>query len=161
MSKSAAPPKSEKPLYSVASYKVDDSIGYLLKLVRSSLSSAVDRQMVDHDISHDQWGILILLAKGHGETAAELARVMESDTGSMTRMIDRLEAKGLVSRRRCGEDRRVVWLELTEPGRELAGKLTSIVVKVLNQHLHGFSVEELDTFKSFLRRMLANRETQR
>lgn len=161
MSKLAPTSKSEKPLYCVAGYKVDESIGYLLKLVRASLTGAVDRQMADHDISHDQWGVLIMLAKGHAETAADLARVMESDTGSMTRMIDRLEAKGLVSRRRCGEDRRVVWLELTDPGREIAEKLTTIVVKVLNKHLHGFSADELDTFKGFLRRMLANRETQR
>lgn len=157
MPKSAVSLKSEKPLYCVADYKVDDSIGYLLKLVRASLTSAVDRQMVDHDISHEQWGVLIVMAKGHGETAADLARVMECDTGSMTRMIDRLEVKGLLNRRRCGEDRRVVWLELTDAGRELAEKLTSIVVKVLNQHLRGFTADELDTFKGFLRRMLANR----
>jgi DNA-binding MarR family transcriptional regulator len=160
MSKEAAKdPAARKPkaLYSVASYKVDDSIGYLLKVVRTSLTCEVDRRMADHEISHDQWGVLIVMAKGQGATAAELARLLEQDTGSMTRMIDRLEAKGFLARRRSEEDRRVVWLELTTAGRKLAETLTSVVVDVLNQHLKGFSVDELDTLKSFLRRMLANR----
>lgn len=147
-----------KALYSVGNYKIDESIGYLLKLVRASLTNSIDRQIAERDISHDQWGILLLLAKGHGETAADLARVMACDTGSMTRMIDRLEAKGFVSRQRCEQDRRVVWLELTVAGREIARKVTSVVVDVLNQHLRGFSAEELETFKGFLRRMLVNRE---
>jgi DNA-binding MarR family transcriptional regulator len=143
-------------LYQVNCYRIEESVGYLIKRVRLALGMAVDREMADFDISHDQWGILIMLSQGSGDTAAELSREMGSDTGSMTRMIDRLEAKGWVSRKRCAEDRRIVRLELTEAGKELADRLPQVMVRVLNRHLTGFSHEELDLFKHFLRRMLTN-----
>ena len=74
----------------------------------------------------------------------------------MTRMIDRLVRKGLLRRARDAKDRRVVRLELTEAGRRLARKLPPVAVKVLNQHLRGFSGAEFEQLKSLLRRMLAN-----
>jgi DNA-binding MarR family transcriptional regulator len=151
------PTSSTPPLYSVGTYRIADSIGFLLKRVRASLTAAVDRQMAEYDISHDQWGVLIVMAQGHEQSAAELARTIECDGGSMTRMIDRLEAKGYLTRERRGHDRRVVWLQLTPAGKDLAEKLKSVVVDVQNHHLRGFTADELEVFKDFLRRMLANR----
>ena len=145
------------PLYTASDFLIDESVGYLLKRVRSVLSAAVEREIADHDVTYEQWGVLLMILKKRGDTAAVLARHMESDTGSMTRMLDRLEAKGLISRTRSTDDRRRVELELTPAGKRMAERLVAAIVKVLNRHLEGFSVEELELFKSFLRRMLANR----
>ena len=144
-------------LYRVVGFDIDENLGYLLKRVRSMLCAAVDREIADHDVTYEQWGVLLMILKGRGDTAAELAREMECDTGSMTRMVDRLEAKDLLKRTRSLDDRRVVRLDLTAGGKRLAERLVAAIVKVLNRHLHGFSVEELETFKGFLRRMLTNR----
>jgi DNA-binding MarR family transcriptional regulator len=76
----------------------------------------------------------------------------------MTRMLDRLEAKQLIVRTRSTDDRRRVQLDLTADGKKKAERLVKAIVKVLNRHLDGFTVDELELFKSFLRRMLANRE---
>ena len=99
-----------------------------------------------------------MILKDRGDTAAMLARGMECDTGSMTRMLDRLEAKDLISRTRSTDDRRRLQLELTPSGKRMAERLVAAIVKVLNRHLDGFSVAELELFKSFLRRMIANRD---
>jgi DNA-binding MarR family transcriptional regulator len=144
-------------LYSVSDFVIDESIGYLCKRVRSMLRAAVEREIADDDVTFDQWGVLLMIMKERGDTAAMLARGMECDTGSMTRMLDRLEAKGLISRTRSTDDRRRVQLDLTDNGKRLAERLLAAIVKVLNRHLDGFSVDELDQFKSFMRRMLANR----
>lgn len=152
-----SPAKSET-LYCVADFMIDESIGYLVKRVRSMLSVAIEREIADHDVTYEQWGVLLAILKGHGDTAATLARVLECDTGSMTRMLDRLEAKDLIIRTRSTDDRRRVQLELTAGGKALAERLVAAIVKVLNRHLDGFSVDELEAFKNFLRRMLANRE---
>ncbi len=146
-------------LYRVADFAIDDSIGHLLKRVRSMLSTAVEREIADSDVTYDQWGVLLAIQTGRGDTAAGLARVMDCDTGSMTRMLDRLEAKDLIVRTRSTDDRRRVQLELTPNGKRLAERLVAAIVKVLNRHLQGFSIDELELFKGFLRRMLANRET--
>ena len=97
-----------------------------------------------------------LIATGCGSTAAELCRFSRYDTGSMTRMLDRLEEKGLIRRVRSSTDRRVIHLELTEAGRELYTLLPPVAIKVLNSHLQGFTRAELELFKNFLRRMQAN-----
>ena len=76
----------------------------------------------------------------------------------MTRMLDRLEAKGLLRRARCAKDRRVVRLELTEEGQRLCREIPYNLSRVLNAMLRGFTAEEVETFKSLARRMLANAE---
>ena len=150
---------SSTPLYRVEDFLIDESIGYLIKRVRAVLSMAVEREIADHDVTYEQWGVLLMILTERGDTAAVLARGMECDTGSMTRMLDRLEAKELIIRTRSTDDRRRVQLELTESGKRLAERLVAAIVKVLNRHLDGFTVDELSLFKSFLRRMLANRES--
>ena len=87
---------------------------------------------------------------------AELARTCEMDAGAMTRLLDRLEAKGLLRRTRSPDDRRVVNLELTEEGREAAAKIPVLLSVLQNECLSGFTAEEWQTLKSLLRRVLAN-----
>ncbi len=154
-------PARPAPLYRVADFCADDSIGYLIKRVRSMLSNAVEREIADSadaDVTYEQWGVLVAILRERGDTAADLARVLDCDTGSMTRMLDRLEAKGLILRTRSTDDRRRVRLELTASGKKKAERLVKAIVQVLNRHLDGFDVAELELFKGFLRRMLANRE---
>jgi DNA-binding MarR family transcriptional regulator len=50
----------------------------------------------------------------------------------------------------------VINLELTESGKVLVEKLPIIAINVLNRYLQGFSGEELEQMKIFLRRLLAN-----
>jgi len=142
--------------YSVESYTPDESVGYLVARVRASLFAAVDREMAPLGVSAAQFVIVLNVAQQRATCAADLAREQSTDTGSMTRMIDRLVRKGLLRRTRDPKDRRVVRLELTEAGRKLARKLPPVAVKVLNQHLRGFSEAEFEQLKSLLRRMLAN-----
>ena len=142
--------------FSTPSYSPAESIGYLVARVRASLFAAVDREMAPHGVSAAQFVILLNVAQQRASCAADLAREQSTDTGSMTRMIDRLVRKCLLRRARDPEDRRVVRLELTEPGRKLARRLPAVAGKVLNHHLRGFSDAEFDQLKSLLRRMLAN-----
>lgn len=153
------PPASgqdEEPLYSAESWTMDESLGYLLHQVRGRLVAAIDTELEPLDITWAQWGTLLKIANGHARTASELCRSMTCDTGSMTRMLDRLEQKDLIRRERSSEDRRIVELSLTAAGQKLYPRLPPIAVKVLNQHLRGFKRDELETMKGFLRRMLAN-----
>jgi len=97
-----------------------------------------------------------VLSKGRADTVAGCARKIDVDTGAMTRMLDRLEAKGFVSRNRSDEDRRVVKVELTKAGHEIVKLIPPTICSVLNFHLRGFSEQEFETFKDLLRRFLAN-----
>ncbi len=89
-------------------------------------------------------------------TAGELARNMSYDPGAMTRLLDRLENKGLLRRVPSASYRRSLVLELTTAGSDLRPKILAAIMKVNNNLLRGFSREEVTVLESFLRRMLDN-----
>jgi len=142
--------------YDPNTYTPCESIGFLLKRTGNLLAATIDRQLAPFDITHAQLGIFLKLLHGSGITAADLAREWMTDTGAMTRMLDRLEEKGFIQRTRSSADRRVVEVTLTTKGKQLADKMTQVVVDTLNHHLRGFTETEIAQFKDFLRRMIAN-----
>ena len=143
-------------LYRAENYRVEDSVGFMITRLRATLFAAVDREVIPWGISSAQGAILIYIAHGRGNRAADIARDYSYDTGSMTRMIDRLVGKGLLRRVHDAADRRVVLLELTPKGGKLTERLPAVAAKALNHHLRGFSRPELDALKGYLGRMLAN-----
>ncbi|WP_245549164.1 MarR family winged helix-turn-helix transcriptional regulator [Noviherbaspirillum massiliense] len=116
----------------------------------------MDRNLAPFDMTHAQLGIFLKLLHGDANTAADLARELMTDTGAMTRMLDRLEEKGFIQRTRSNADRRVVEVALTSKGERLADEMIQVVVNSLNHHLRGFTESEVTQFKDFLRRMIAN-----
>ena len=99
------------------------------------------------------------LYRGCSSTVAELARECDHDAGSMTRMLDRLEAKDLCQRVRSVADRRVVNIELTPNGVAAAQEIPAILSKVQNNYLSGFTLEEWQTLQGYLRRILETAQT--
>ena len=136
-------------------YQPENSVGYLLSRSRMKLAKSLDTALAELDITNAQGGIVLMLASGKYETAADLSRELYIDSASMTRMIDRLEKRGLIRRERSESDRRVVSLVLTKDGEELAQRLPQVYSDVVATSFSGFSTEELETLKSLLRKYLA------
>jgi DNA-binding MarR family transcriptional regulator len=87
---------------------------------------------------------------GGASTPFELSRLLAVDTGLMTRLLDKLEARGLLERSRSNEDRRVVNLSLTAKGSEVAAQLPGLARNVLNPMLRKFSKREFEQLRSLL-----------
>jgi DNA-binding MarR family transcriptional regulator len=158
MSKRRAKAVPDPGFYRGDTYAIEDSIGHVLRVLMGSMNRRIDLQMQEHDLTAMQWKPLLMLKFGRADTAAEMARQNCSDTGAMTRMLDRLEGKGLLRRKRSAQDRRVVHLELTAEGRRVADRIPFGLSTVLNEHLAGFSADEFAQLKSLLQRMIANGE---
>ena len=147
---------STPAFYTPDNYKPDESVGYLMRRILNIVSSAVDHELEPAGLTNAQWVPLLKLYMGNGSTVAELATACTLDAGGMTRMLDRLETKGLLKRVRSSQDRRVVNLELTDAGREVAEGIPALLCGIQNSHMRGFSVEEWQLLKSLLSRILAN-----
>jgi DNA-binding MarR family transcriptional regulator len=119
---------------------------------------AQDKRLAPLEMSAAQWIIVANLATGPGEpkSAADLCKVISYDAGAMTRMLDRLEAKGLIRRTRSSQDRRLLNLELTEEGRAAYPRMREIAMDVANRFLRGFTKAEARQLEGFLNRMLEN-----
>jgi DNA-binding MarR family transcriptional regulator len=85
----------------------------------------VGRTLEPYDITVQQYNVLRIL-RGAGEQGLptlEIAERMIEQAPGVTRLLDRLEIKGLVRRERCAQDRRQVLCWLTTPGLELVERL--------------------------------------
>jgi DNA-binding MarR family transcriptional regulator len=134
------------------------SVGHLLGRARAAVLSGLDAQLTPFGLNAMQYAALKYLADGVARTAADLCRVLYYDTGSMTRIVDHLEEKGLLRRERCREDRRVVFLRVAPAGRAQLPRLRAIGTRVLEDMLAGFSAAEVETLKRYLGRMIDNGE---
>lgn len=152
----AGPPQ---PFYTSKNYLPEDSVGYLMRMVLTALSQDIERQLLPSGLTNAQWLPLFKLAIGKASTVAELARESHLDAGAMTRLLDRMEAKDLCRRVRSEVDRRVVNIELTPAGQVAASGIPQVLSQVQNDYLSGFSPEEFQTLKGFLRRLLDNAQT--
>jgi DNA-binding MarR family transcriptional regulator len=94
------------------------------------------------------------IALGEADSASGLCKGISYDPGAMTRMLDRLERRGLVRRVAHPNDRRASNLELTAEGKEVYPKLRASAMKVLNGFLAGFTQQEARQLEKFLQRML-------
>ena len=142
--------------YQADDYHAEASLAYLLRRVIVSIGQAADRRLESLGLTNAQWVPLLKLHQGRGRTVAELARECTADTGATTRLLDRLEAKGLLRRVRSSEDRRVVNLELTAEGERAAEQIPAVLCEVHNAHLAGFSKDEWQALRGYLGRMLEN-----
>jgi DNA-binding MarR family transcriptional regulator len=149
-------------IYDTASYHPRKSIGALLGRVKVEMIAALDQELASDrrlaplELSAAQWAVIASLAGDERKSASDLCKGISYDAGAMTRMLDRLEGKGLIRRNRSPEDRRLVHLELTDAGRAAYPRMRELSLAVANRFLHGFTKTEARQLESLLSRMLEN-----
>jgi DNA-binding MarR family transcriptional regulator len=137
-------------------FDVRKSLGYLISQVKQRWIDAVEVELKPLDLTAAQYIVLVNIGTGRASTPVDLCRLLQYDTGAMTRLLDRIEAKGVIRRAAHGADRRCVVIELTPAGEELYPKLLQIVVEMNKRALKGFSREEVATLESLLQRVAQN-----
>ena len=153
-------------IYESSTFQPGRHIGALVSRVKVEMLAALDRELSQDkrlaplEMSAAQYIIVANLAAGPGvpKSAADLCKVISYDAGAMTRMLDRLEAKGLIRRTRSSQDRRLMNLELTEEGRAAYPRMREISMANANRFLRGFTKAEARQLEGFLNRMLDNAE---
>ncbi|MFF0578201.1 MarR family winged helix-turn-helix transcriptional regulator [Streptosporangium saharense] len=129
--------------------------GSLVSQVGRDLRAATEARLASFDVTAQQAAVLLHAAR-HESSPNQLAAQLGTDTAGMTRLLDRLEAKGLILRRPRLGDRRSVVVELTGEGRELVPRLVPVFGHIAHGLLAGFSEEEVEQLVALLQRMLGN-----
>lgn len=131
-----------------------ESIGFLLTRARNLVTAQLDDALRELDITSQQMGILLSIQRGAAATPFELSKLLGIDTGLMTRMLDKLEAKQLLGRSRNADDRRVINLTLTKEGEAATARIPEIAPDVLNARLRKFTNTEFDELSRLLRKFI-------
>jgi DNA-binding MarR family transcriptional regulator len=140
--------------YRREAYSARSSLGYLLKRAHVLLLDQLEAAVGASDITATQWVVLMYLRDGLAINASDLCVQLRHDSGALTRVIDQLEARGLVQRERSREDRRAVQLRLTAAGIDTVAALLPSVVDQLNFALREFSAAEAAELNRLLGKLI-------
>lgn len=147
-----------KQHYRADTFHLRDSIGYLVKRSQRLMQERIEGVFEQRGFTLQQWLVMMHIRDRLALTVADLCRELYHDSGAMTRLIDQLEDRKLIERRRNPQDRRVIELSLTELGNETVEALIVIATDSLNTVMRDFTHEEVKVLKSLLRRMLGRLE---
>ncbi|WP_321915010.1 MarR family transcriptional regulator [Paraburkholderia sp. J11-2] len=138
--------------YTTRNFMLTESVGFRIVKARNLVVAEMDAALKGLDITGQQMGILLSLKQGVATTPFELSKLLGIDTGLMTRMLDKLETKGLLERSRDADDRRVVNLHLTAKGQATAAQIPEVAPHVLNARLRKFTKAEFAELNRLLRK---------
>jgi len=152
----AAP--ADQPFFDVGTFRPEIGVLWLLRRPQLAIAHLVGAATKLGGSTLPQWVLLYKIHCGEANTVADLARRCSVDAGSMTRLLDRLEARGLCRRVRSDTDRRVVHIELTAQGVAAAEQMPQALCRVYNEVLAGFTAQEWEQLCSLLGRVAHNAE---
>lgn len=138
----------------IENYVSAHSPGRLLYTIYRRMVGWANLRFADADLSFTQWLSLKFIHEGSVRSASELARELDMTSGAATRLLDVLEHKGFVRRRRSDPDRRVVRLTLTPNGMAKVLELAPILVDAWNEILASFDQTEYTRLEAALIKLL-------
>lgn len=133
-----------------------DSIAALVFQTAREVRTALQRKLSSHGVTAQQATLARLLRAWQRKkkpSPFQIAARLGTDGAGMTRLIDRLEAKGVVVRQVGSGDRRLISIELTPTGLAIAKRAAPTFQSVNRQLLEGFTEQEVEQLTGMLRRI--------
>jgi DNA-binding MarR family transcriptional regulator len=150
--KSARSPRTSRSLHK--SLPTSESLGYTIREAHRAFTRSLEARIGKHGITSGMWWFLRLLWTQDGLTQAELSERLKVMGPTTVRAMDRLEKFGLIRREPSSEDKRKVFIYLTERGRELEAQLMDYALEVQEVGSRGMSADEVRMLRSLLQRAL-------
>ncbi len=133
--------------------KPGDCIFFQLAKASQLGSRFLNQKVAEMNITPVQAMVLGFLNEEDGITASELGKRTELDSATMTGIVDRLEAAGLVERRGHPADRRSIEIHLTERGRTLADGAVRLIVEANKEFLNILTEREREELRATIRKL--------
>lgn len=136
-------------------YDIDHAIGYTVGHAAARIKMALRRAFAaaGHDVTPEQWIVLYRLCETTGMTQVGLGERTVKDKTSVTRILDRLESRGLITRRRDAHDRRSQRLFPTPEGEAVVRALVPVVQQFAALAYADISAEDAGTLRRILSRI--------
>ncbi len=137
-------------------FVLDESLGFLVYRAALLMKKELARHFEPHDLTPEQWAVLVRLWEEEGLTQRQVAERTFKDQANVARIVGRLESKGLVSRAPCVDDGRCFRLHLTEEARILIPELIPRALRAVSRAVAGIDQSELRVAKAVLARVPEN-----
>ncbi|MDK1475860.1 MarR family transcriptional regulator [Streptomyces sp. 549] len=133
---------------------LDDQLCFALYAASRAVTALYRPLLNELDLTYPQYLVLLVLWQRDGLTVKELGADLQLDYGTLSPLLKRLEANGLLRRQRSSEDERTVHVSLTEEGSALrtrAGSVPDVIGDAM-----GLGPDELRHTRAVLRRLTEN-----
>ncbi|MFI8481211.1 MarR family transcriptional regulator [Pseudomonas sp. NPDC078700] len=140
---------------------LSDQHRFAMQIAQMSRSwrAELDRRLVGLGLSQARWLVLLHLARfAELPTQRELAQSVGVEGPTLARLLDSLEAQGLVSRQAVPEDRRAKKIALSPQAEPLIKKIEAISTELRQELFAGISEDELDRCQQVHAKILSNLE---
>ncbi len=134
----------------------EESIGRQIYICGQAMRNYADQRLKNHDLTVEQLHILKQLFLANGQTQSQLCEGVGKSPANITRILDRLEKKGSVSRKNNPDDRRSILVFLTEEGEELLAEVRVLFEGFSPEVVAGISLEEQKIAMGVLEKILQN-----
>ena len=104
-------------------HAISQYLFYDLAAAHRKLHTSLNMKLKALGVQVETWRVLETLGSGENHTMGELAEIVLMNPPTLTKLVDRMVANGLVHRQLAPEDHRRVRLVLTDAGLELVGKI--------------------------------------
>jgi MarR family transcriptional regulator, organic hydroperoxide resistance regulator len=137
---------------------VDNAIGFWIHRVYQGSRNEMFREFrqLGEDVTPEQWAVLIRLWEQDGRSQSDISDATFRDRPTMSRILDGMEARGILERRVHERDARIRTVHLTRRGRELRKKLVPVVQRIVVRMVAGIDEADLVTTRNTLRRFFQN-----
>ncbi len=135
---------------------LDNYLPYLLNRAGARIATAFGEEVRPLGATLQIWRVLAALREKDGRRMGDLSQTTSIEVSTLTRLVDGMEKKGLVSRGRDPDDSRAVLLHVTPAGKQLTKRIVPIAERYEKVALKGFAPKESDVLKAALRRLYAN-----
>jgi len=130
-------------------------LGRLIHMVNQKKDRLLNEYLSPLDVTATQFKVLCAIRCGGSITPVELKKVLSVDLGALTRMLDRLVARGWIARMPNPNDKRGVLIQLAPEGAALCEQCHQLVGQTLHQELtKNMTAEEVTTLEYLLKKIL-------
>ena len=139
-------------------FSLDKSLGFLLYRSHIQVSAALRQAFQDsgHDLTPEQWAVLLRLREQEGLNQSHLGEKTYKDRHNITRILKQLNRRGYIEKHNDEKDKRAFRIYLTPAGRSLLKELKPIVLKHRDRVRKGFSKDDLLKIRDYLGHIVDN-----
>ncbi|MEA4827491.1 MarR family winged helix-turn-helix transcriptional regulator [Clostridium sp. JNZ J1-5] len=141
-------------------FDIDTCLAYITGYSAKKISDAFNERLFKKGVTKVQWIALYYVGKYEKISQIELANLMNIKASTVARLVDRMEKEEYISRVRSSEDRRVIYLKLTDKGIKLRKELLPEGERMSEIVRKDISDEDIKIFKKVLKAMADNVEKE-
>jgi MarR family 2-MHQ and catechol resistance regulon transcriptional repressor len=133
----------------------EDVLNLYIALSRASqwVNAHADRDIRRHGLNRTEFGVLELLYHKGSQPIQQIGSKVLMSSGNITYVVDKLEKKQFVTRRTSTEDRRLIYAEITEEGKQFIERVFPQHAEVIDRALAGLTAEEQAAASALLKKL--------